>query len=630
MKMRDLPLKWKLALPIILAAAAGIAMTTVVTGYKTEAIVVNEVKHSTLTGYRDTILNTLTTMMLAGVISETEKPFLEQMQSIADVRVLRSEILDKDSGRGDTGNYASDPVEKEVIEKGVERVVLEGNYIRGVYPYIASSNSMGKNCLKCHAVSEGTVLGAVSIKIPLTESFGRIKSLQYLYIALGCVVVFVMTGLVLGIIQLTHAPLLRSIKVLQTIASGDLTVEMEEGSPNTEVGSLLIAMQVMLVRMQEVIRSIHKSVAVLDCGDEEISSAVKWIGQGIGEQQSLTDGTAEAVGGMMRKMDAVANLIGGITSSAESALKSTVEGEETGEKSIANIREIAEVAQNSTSTINLLKEDSQKISDIIKVIKDIADQTNLLALNAAIEAARAGEQGRGFAVVADEVRKLAQKTTDAISEISAKVSAIQKSVSSVVESMDKVFRKVSVGVDLSRESGVALSAISEKINDLKRLASDITAANAEASAVTENVNIHMGKVIDSAQLIGQIATDMGKTAALVQSERHSLSEQVGFFRMRHEEEAASDEAIRFKNCWDYRQCKIMDCPARAEAGGHGFLGGDAAGRACCYLEKTGCDPRECFTCPWRKSLKKHYGEEMSFPAFRQHMRTKNTEAVDYF
>jgi methyl-accepting chemotaxis protein len=629
MKMRDISLKWKLALPIILSVVVGIAMMTLLTGYKTEAIVVNEVTHSTLTGYRDTILNTFTTMMLSGNIKETKGPFLEQMQSIVNLRVVRSEILDKDFERGDINNYASDPIEKEVIEKGGERIVLEGNYIRGVYPYIARSNYMGKNCLNCHAVSEGTVLGAISIKIPLTESFSRIKSLQYLYIVLGCVGVFAMTGLVLGIIHLTHAPLLRSIKVLQTIASGDLTVEIEDGSSKTEVGNLLIAMQVMLVRMQEVIKSIHKSVAVLDAGDKEIASAVKWISQGIRDQQSLTDGTAEAVGGMMQKMDAVANLISGIISSAESALKSTVEGEETGDKSIANIREIAKVAQDSTSTINLLKEDSQKISDIIKVIKDIADQTNLLALNAAIEAARAGEQGRGFAVVADEVRKLAQKTTDAISEISAKISAIQNSVSSVVESMDKVFRKVSVGVDLSRESGIALSAISEKINDLKRLASDITTANAEASAVTENVNIHMGKVIDSAQLIGQIATDMGKSAALVQSERHSLSEQIGFFKM-HEEGAVSDEVIRFKNCWDYKQCEKMDCPARVPTSGHGFLGGDAAGRACCYIDKPECDPIECFNCPWRKSLQKHYGEEMSFPSFRQFMSTKNTESVDYF
>ncbi len=166
--------------------AVGIAITTVVTGYKTEAIVVNEVAHSTLTGYRDTVFNALTTMMLAGNIKETKGPFLEQMQSIVNLRVIRSEILDKDYGREDINNYASDSIEKEVIEKGVERVVLEGNYIRGVYPYIARSNSMGKNCLNCHAVSEGTVLGAVSIKIPLTESFGRIKSMQYLYIALGC------------------------------------------------------------------------------------------------------------------------------------------------------------------------------------------------------------------------------------------------------------------------------------------------------------------------------------------------------------------------------------------------------------------------------------------------------------
>jgi len=119
------------------------------------------------------------------------------MQTVVDLRVIRSEILDKDYGKANAEDYAADTLDREVIEKGAERIVLEGDFIRGVYPYIAKEKFMGKNCLSCHNVKEGTVLGAISIRVPLRESFDRIRALQYFYGFLGLSGLFAMTIIVL-------------------------------------------------------------------------------------------------------------------------------------------------------------------------------------------------------------------------------------------------------------------------------------------------------------------------------------------------------------------------------------------------------------------------------------------------
>jgi len=233
MKLMDISIKWKLAAPILFFITMGIAIITVVTGYKTESIVLHEVEHSTLLGYRDTILNTLTTMMIANNIKETKKPFLEQMQSIVELRVIRSEAVDGDFGKGNAEDYDADALDREVIETGVERVVVEGASIRGVYPYIAKAEFMGKNCLSCHNVKEGTVLGAISIRVPLTESFGRIRAMQYLYGVLGLCGVIAMAIIVLGLIHLIHSPLKDLIAKVRRVGK-DIRIPRSTGKAKTK------------------------------------------------------------------------------------------------------------------------------------------------------------------------------------------------------------------------------------------------------------------------------------------------------------------------------------------------------------------------------------------------------------
>jgi methyl-accepting chemotaxis protein len=172
---------------------------------------------------------------------------------------------------------------------------------------------------------------------------------------------------------------------------------------------------------------------------------------------------------------------------ASEAVSGAEEGRKVVDKSIEEVNLIAETVETALGFVRELGEQSAKIGDIVTVINDIADQTNLLALNAAIEAARAGEQGRGFAVVADEVRKLAERTSTSTTEIANMINVIREGVRKTVVSMDTAKDKVSAGVEYSSQVSIALEGIIESINHLYGGIHQIATATEEMTATTDEI-----------------------------------------------------------------------------------------------------------------------------------------------
>jgi methyl-accepting chemotaxis protein len=527
MNLKNISIRWKVATLIILSVAAGILIMAFITGYKTESIVVNEVKHSTLTGYRDTVLNALTTMMLAGNIKETKGPFLEQMKSIVDLRVVRSEILDKDFGKVDINNYASDSIEKEVMEKGVERIVLEGEYIRGVYPYVAKSNFMGKNCLSCHNVSEGTILGAISIKVPLAESRARIKSMQYLYVVLGVIGIFVVTGLVLAIMHVTLSPLLVLIEKVKRVGEG-YTDESLYIEGKDEIARMSQNVDMVIKYFSKMIHDImtasNKIMPVVDVLEKRAEAT----SEGSKEQASQAQQIAASAEEMSQTITDIAKNASVVSETSAEALEVVESGKLITNTAVETINEVSSFTMELTTVVQKLNKRVIEIGAIITVIKDIADQTNLLALNAAIEAARAGDQGRGFAVVADEVRKLAERTIKATAEISESINAVQAESVQTGKSMEKSSKGVAKATGHIRNLNNVLETIVESVQKVRDGITQIATAVDQQSAASEEVSNNIEKTLsvskDTEKMADDVMVEINKLVNVAEALRTATAE----------------------------------------------------------------------------------------------------------
>lgn len=282
-------------------------------------------------------------------------------------------------------------------------------------------------------------------------------------------------------------PLSRAVDISNAIANGDLTVKIEHDSTD-ETGKLLQSMDNMVSNLKKLITNMKETSNNMASASEQLSASSDEMSKGVVSQSDRSTQIASAAHEMSQTVVEIAKNASSIASSASGTAHAAKEGEVIVGKSVSEVRDIADTVSKSSKIMISLGERSKQIGDIIGVISEIADQTNLLALNAAIEAARAGEQGRGFAVVADEVRKLAERTAKATSEIGSMIGAIQDEVKKSVTSMDEVNKMVGTGVEFSTQTGEALQKIVSSVSELQLMVQQIASATEEMSATSEQIS----------------------------------------------------------------------------------------------------------------------------------------------
>ncbi len=286
------------------------------------------------------------------------------------------------------------------------------------------------------------------------------------------------------------------LKEMDRFAKGDLTVRLHHDKAD-DVGALFEGFTSAAQNLRNIIEKVYESVSVTAAASTEIAANVNEMSNGSRRQMSEVTSVVTAIAQMSQSINDNSRQVMSVSSAAQDAGRLATESGLILAATTRDINAVATIVERSSNTVRELGSQSQQIGEIIQVINEIADQTNLLALNAAIEAARAGEQGRGFAVVADEVRKLAERTTKATKQIAEMIQHIQEATEDAVDSINQGMNEVQRGRESANRAQSSVDAIIARVNDVAGSIYSVAAASEEQSQASD-------EVLRNAEVIQQI------------------------------------------------------------------------------------------------------------------------------
>ncbi|CRM46364.1 Ribose and galactose chemoreceptor protein [Pseudomonas sp. 37 R 15] len=329
--------------------------------------------------------------------------------------------------------------------------------------------------------------------------------------------------------QITR-PLQDTLAVVERIASGDLSHNIQV-TRRDELGVLQQGIQRMGTTLRELISGIRDGVTQIASAAEELSAVTEQTSAGVNSQKIETDQVATAMHEMTATVQEVARNAEQASLAAAEADGQARAGDKVVAEAIAQIERLAAEVARSTDAMAHLQQESNKIGSVMDVIKAVAEQTNLLALNAAIEAARAGEAGRGFAVVADEVRGLAQRTQKSTEEIEGLVAGLQNGTQQVANVMNNSRSLTDSSVDLTRKAGVSLENITRTVSNIQSMNQQIAAAAEQQSAVAEEISRSIVNVRDVSEQTATASDETAKSSVELARLGSQLQQMVSHFRV---------------------------------------------------------------------------------------------------
>jgi methyl-accepting chemotaxis protein len=448
-------------------------------------------------GYFDSI----NTMMLTGTMEQRQiiRDKVLSRPNVTEARIIRGQSISDMYGPGKEHENIADELDRQAM--GGESVLEiskgdKGRVLTVVNPIRASKNYRGTNCLLCHQVPENTVVGAVRISYSLAELDDKVNS-NLLESAIMHIVMFT-AGLVL-IVYLLRRVVTNRINRLRRVfeeieRNANLSHEIECVDLHDEIGGMAKAFNSMLKKFRDSMQEVSNSTRLLTEAAGRVASVSEETLSGVLAQQTETDMVATAMNEMNATVQEVAKNAARTADASREAKSEASNGALVSTHALGGIAMLMSEIDEAAGVIQKLDTDSANIGMVLDVIKGIAEQTNLLALNAAIEAARAGEAGRGFAVVADEVRTLASRSQKSAEEIEKMIARLQAGAREAVHAMEESRVKAQESEEQVEAAAESLGMIAGEVSTINDMNTQIATAAEEQTAVAEEINRNIATI----------------------------------------------------------------------------------------------------------------------------------------
>ncbi|MDP4027608.1 MAG: methyl-accepting chemotaxis protein [Gallionella sp.] len=451
----------------------------------------------------DGVLNGLNMLMLNGIIGDSAQRelYVKKMGAsdrMLNLRVIRGKPVADQYGQGVPSEQAADEMDRAALASAKEQSQLsEQNGVpslRVVVPFIAKKDFRGTDCLMCHTVPEGAVAGAVSITLDVSDEFELMHNANWVMWGVQGVIqvfLFFVIGWLISFVIRPTRELQQAMLMMQ--ADGDLTRRVTVRSED-EIGQTAAAFNKLIDGFANIIRQVLVHAGTVSSTAEQLHVSSSQIAQSSQVQSEAASSTAAAVEQITASISSVAASTGEVRKLSEKSLSQTQQGNQNVTEMISEIHSVQEAVNQIAGSVKEFVDSTRAIAGMTQQVKEIAEQTNLLALNAAIEAARAGEQGRGFAVVADEVRKLAEKSAQSANEIDRVTNSLNQKSTHVEETVLAGLRSLQMTQEHIERVSVVLTEAGESVTKASHGVSDIATSVGEQSLASAEIAAHVEQI----------------------------------------------------------------------------------------------------------------------------------------